>query len=461
MFRKKFEELRRLFDVSGAPTEVANLPTQLGNIGHLLTGNFLGAGVAIAAMAFAARAIGPAEFGILALAMALTQAIERILSFQTWQPLIRYGSGLMDGGRQNDFKKLIKIAFLLDLCTAVSGWLIAVAIIFAGREFLEWGDRSVQSALIYACVLLTNINGTPIGVLRLAGRFREVAYLQLISMSVRLLFSVIGFALGWGLIAFTIVWAGTAMLNALLLLGLGVNMLRKDALLDFVKAPLNGISETFDGFWKFTIGANLSLMARSAPQQLDTLLVGALTTAEAAGFYHIAKRFGKLAEQAGHQIQSVVYPDIAKLWSSGLADQVKRVFLRTEIAMVALCVLGVGLTILMAPLGVRLLVGDDYAAASGLVVLQICAVSLLLIGSTARSGVLSAGRTNALLGLSCLTTVVFFAVAVFLVPRMGAMGANIAHIIQQSVYLLSVTFLFYGALRELGRKPQNLSPENT
>ena len=454
MFRKKIEELRSLFSASGGTSEIANLPTQLGNIGHLLTGNFLGAGVAIIAMAFAARAIGPAEFGVLALAMALVQAIERILSFQTWQPLIRYGSGLLEDERQGDFKKLIKTTFILDVCTAVSGWLIAITIIIAGRDFFNWSDRSAQSALIYACVLLTNINGTPIGVLRLAGRFREVAYLQLISMSVRLVFSIIGFILGWGLIPFTIIWAGTAMLNALLLLGLGINMLRKDALLDFYKASLKGISDTFEGFWKFTIGANLYLIARSAPQQLDTLLVGALTSAESAGFYHIAKRFGKLAEQAGQQVQTVIYPDIAKLWSRGLLDQVKKVFLRTEIAMIALCTIGVGLTILIAPLGVRLLVGEAYASANMLVILQICAVSLLLIGTTARSGLLAAGRTNTLLGLSSTSTILFFATAVFLVPNIGPMGANIAHIIHQGFFLISVTFLFYGTIRKMERSPE-------
>ena len=448
MLRVRWQSLRALFGSSDA-AEIGRFSTQLKNIGHLLTGNFLSAVVAIAAMGLAARAIGPGGLGVLALGMALTMAVERFLGFQTWQPLIRYGGGLPEERRAHDYRKLVKIAVLLDLCTAFFGWLLATGIILFGREKLGWSEEAAQSGLIYACVLLTAINGAPVGILRLAGRFKDVAYRQVVANTVRFVFAALGLHLGWGLIAFTVIWAGTTMLSAILLIAAALRELARDRMLDFYKAPLKGLSETFEGFWKFTIGANLSLMVRSAPQQLDTLLVGALTGTEAAGFYHIAKRFGKFAEQAGQQVQAVVYPDIAKLWALAKIDQIRRVFLRTEITMAILCLLGVGFTYLFAPMGVRLLAGAQFSPASQLVVLQIIAVSLMLIGSTARSGALSAGRTNALLALSTLTTVVFFAVAAPLVAKIGPMGANVAHIAQQAVFVVGVMILFKGAFSKL------------
>ncbi len=448
MLRKKWDEVRSLFG-GGAPDEIGRLSTQLSNIGHLLTGNFVSAALAVAAMAFAARAIGPANFGILALGMALTQAIERLVAFQTWQPLIRYGADLSDQGRTDDYKQLVKVAVLLDMSTAFIGWLLAVSIILIGGSQFGWTEESMTSGLIYACVLLTAVNGSPVGVLRLAGRFRDVAYRQAVAMSVRLILSVIGFVEGWGLIAFTLIWAGTTMLSALLLLSAAASSLKRDGSLDFFQASVAGVGRKFPGFWKFTVGANVSLMVRSAPQQFDTLLVGALTGPAGAGFYHIAKRFGKFAEQAGLQVQAVVYPDIAKLWSRGDHRQVRRVFLRTELSMIALCAVGVGLTVLVAPTAVRLMVGSEFAAASDLVVLQIAAVALMLIGSTARSGVLAAGRTNALLGLSSIASVSFFSLAAFLIPALGPKGANIAHIVQQGIFLVGVTILFRQASKTL------------
>jgi O-antigen/teichoic acid export membrane protein len=452
MIQKKWHDVRDLFRSTDS-AEVGRFSIQLRNIGHLLTGNFLSAAVAVAAMALAARAIGPTNFGILALGMALTQAMERLLSFQTWQPLIKYGSDLMESGRRDDYRQLIKVTLLLDVSTALVGWLLAVSIILVGGERFGWSEQSVLSGLIYSCVLLTAINGSPIGVLRLAGRFKDIAYLQFIGMSVRLVFSVIGFLLEWGLIGFTLIWAGTTMLSAVMLLVSAAYSLKREGLLDFFGASVSGVSEKFQGFWNFTIGANVSLIVRSAPQQFDTLIVGALTGPTGAGFYHIAKRFGKFAEQAGLQVQAVVYPDIAKLWARGDHQQIRRIFLRTEISMMLLCALGVALTILVAPTGLRLLVGPEYIAASPLVVLQICAISLMLVGSTARSGVLAAGHTNALLVLSSVCAVVFFAFAMRLVPEMGPQGANIAHIVQQGVFLIGVTILFRRASRALSVTP--------
>ena len=445
VFAQRMRELLKADEGS----EIGRLSTQLRNIGHLLTGNAMGAVVAFAAMAIAAQTIGPAKFGILALCIALTQTVERFVDFQTWQPFIRFGAGLMENGKRDDYRTLIKVTAILDVSAAIVGWAIVTTVMVIGYNLFGWSDEYFQSGLIYACVLLASIKGAPVGILRLAGRFQAIAYRQVFAMSLRLALAILAAAMDGGLLAFTLIWAGTTMLNTLLLVFAAVRSLHREGLLDFVRAPIKNVSQRFEGFWKFTIGANLTLMVRSAPQQADTLIVGALIDPVAAGFYHVAKRFAKVAEQAGQQIQAVVYPDIAKLWAKGDVERLRKVFLRTEISMAVICASGFGLAFVIAPIAVPMLVGEEFAAASQLVILQIGAVALMLIGSTARSGALAAGRTNTLLAMSSSVSLLFFVIAVFLIHRLGAAGANIAHIIQQALYLIGVTVLFRHAMRSL------------
>src|SRR3546814_13810456 len=64
------------------------------NIGHLLSGNFLSSLVALVGVAIAARALGPAAYGIMTLIVSYTRLIERIMRFHSWQPLFKYAAEL-------------------------------------------------------------------------------------------------------------------------------------------------------------------------------------------------------------------------------------------------------------------------------------------------------------------------------------------------------------------------------
>src|SRR3546814_17742117 len=74
----------------------APLRTRLVNIAHLMSGNLASGLISLAAIALTARALGPASYGILALAIAYVRVVERLVTFQSWQPLIKYGAEVTD-----------------------------------------------------------------------------------------------------------------------------------------------------------------------------------------------------------------------------------------------------------------------------------------------------------------------------------------------------------------------------
>ncbi len=433
---------RRLIGFLGEIAVEGAFRKRLINIGHLMAGNF-GAGlIAFLAVAIAARGLGVEKFGILALVSTFIQAIERFVSFQTWQPVIRFGAGLKDQGRQDDLKSIIKFGLLLDLAAALAGFLIAVSLAILGAQKFGWSAEIRNSLLLYATVLIFLINGTPTGVMRLAGKFREIAYFQVVAMTVRCGLCAFALAMNAGLFSYVAIWAGTHLLGAFLLILTSLRELRRLDCADFLTASLKNLPQRFPNIWRFSIMANLSLSIRSSAQQLDTLIVGALAGASGAGLYHIAKRIAKFAQQAGQQIQAVVFPDIARLWSLGEIGQFTKDVRRTEALIVGICALGVMATFLLADFVIGLFAGEGFDGAADMLKVQIIAVAALLCGSVTRAALLCMGRETAVFAISVAATVIFFATAFVLIPQFGAIGANVAHAVS-GVFLVAALWVTY------------------
>jgi O-antigen/teichoic acid export membrane protein len=438
----------------------AGFSRRLKNIGHLLAGNFGAAAVSMGTVAIAARALSVERYGELALIVSFVQAIERFCSFQSWQPVIRYGANLRESGRLADLGSLLKFAFLLDVAAAIFGFALACALAYAGAAVFGWSDGVVIGVVIYASVLLFAVTGVPTGVLRLAGKFREIAYFQVVAMAVRLALCFAAMLAGGGLITFLAIWTATHILGHLLLIATGYGMLGKINARDFLRRPIGGISQRFPKIWRFSILSNLSLSVRSSSQQLDTLLVGAFAGAGGAGVYHIAKRISKFALQAGQQVQAVVFPDVAKLWAKGDIKGFQRVVTQTETLLVLICGAGILATLLLADPVVRVLAGEDFAAAAALLKVQIFAVAFLLCGSVTRTGLLCMGRESSVLALAVVATIAFFLSAAFLLPRIGPIGANTAHVIQGAILFAGLLAMFRTASGRAVADPSSTPPTN-
>lgn len=419
---------------------------RIANIGHLLSGNVASAGIAMLAVALTARALGPADYGILALIISYARAVERLVTFNSWQPLIKYGAAFGDDLDHPDFKRLIKFGLMLDIGAALLAWVAAVAVALAGGLLFEWQDTTVELVLLYSTVLLFNITGTPTAILRLLGRFRVAAYGPTIAALGRLACCAAGVAMGAGLRTFTLIWMATTILGAVAFLVLTLLQLRKQGVRGLLRPPLRGVAERFPGLWGFAWSSNLSLTIRTSAQEFDTLMVGAFAGPAAAGLYHIAKRVSRVAQQVGVHVQAVLYPDIARLWAEGAIERMRRAVWQVE-AMVAAYGLAALLVLLVVarPL-LGWAAGPAFEAAAPLVVAQMFAVTLTMTGAASRSALLAMGRQQQVLTRVLVATAGFHITALLLIPRIGAMGANIAHIVMGLIFAGGMIFALRKAL---------------
>lgn len=409
------------------------------HIAELLSGNLVATLIGLLATAITARALGVAGYGALALTFVYVQAVERLVTFQSWQPLIRYGAALIDGNQRGDLGQLLKFGLVLDVVGAFCAWAVAIGGALVAARLMGWDAGTTRVVLLYATVLLFNLSGMATAVLRLTGRFKVMAYGQVAGAILRLVLSAIGAWMGLGVIAFAAIWAAAQILGSMIMMAMVFRILREFNIANLFTVPLAGVRQRFPGIWSFALSTNISLTIRSSAQQLDTLLVGALAGQSAAGLYHIAKRVGRMSQQIGTQVQAVVFPEIAGLVARKDYIKVGQAVRHVE---TMLLMFGIGafatMLVIAKPL-LRIIAGTEFVSAAPLLIVQMLAVAFTISGSAARSALLALGREKLVLAIVLAGTVCFHMTALLLIPRIGAMGANVAHVLFGLIWLIGLT----------------------
>src|SRR3546814_14513144 len=103
----------------------ADLRRVFANAGWLLGGKGVGALLSIIYIALATRTLGLEEFGRFALVVALGQAIAGLVTFQTWQFVVRYGAAARMEGDVARRERIVAFELMLDLASAAGGGLLA------------------------------------------------------------------------------------------------------------------------------------------------------------------------------------------------------------------------------------------------------------------------------------------------------------------------------------------------
>ncbi len=427
-------------------------------VGHLLTGTAATVVLSLISVGLAARALGPHGYGILALILSLGQACERLVSFQSWQPLIRYGATLDPENDRQPLRSLLKFGLLLDLAGGGAAWAIAMLLAIGAHFVLEVSWAMVALAATYLVSLLFNCNGFSTAVFRLFGAFRLSAHMQVVTAFLRLAASAVAYLTDAGVLGFVLVWAVTQAVGPLLTLVAALRILSRHAIGGVVRADLAGITERFPGLWRFTWGANVSLTVWASAQQLDTLIVGWLADPASAGLYHIAKRVSRVVQQVGSQAEAVIYPDLSRMWAAGQRSAFLRLLIHTEAALAAFgatCWIG---AILFGRSAISLTAGPRFIGAGPLLTVQILAVALSISGAASRAGLLAIGRQPAVLRTVLAASLAFYLSVAPLILWLGAMGANVAHVLFGATWLTGLTLSLRRGLKGGRSDPVIVSP---
>lgn len=365
---------------------------------------YAGMVVRLAVAVALARLLGPADFGVMALAMAIVGVAALVQESGLGAALVRHRGPLEPA------------AGAMLLLTGAGGVLLAIGVWLAAplaAGLLEQPPLvPVLRAMAVACLLRAAAQ-TPRALLQRALRFRALALLELGATAVYGAVGL-GFALAgagvWSLVA--------AQLANELTVACGAWALRPVAL---PRAIEPGVMRALAAFGRPVMAANLLSLVHT---QLPTLVAGRLLGAAGTGFWAVGARWASLPVIGiTHVAGRVAYPALARL------DDPRRLaagWLRVLGTVLALAVpVAIGLALLGDAL-VRTLYDARWEPAIG--VLRWLAFFGLFHATAATTGELfkAAGRPRWVAGWALVYDALLVAGLVWLAPRHGLTGIAIA-----------------------------------
>lgn len=398
------------------------------SVAHLMTGSVGNAVIMIGSLALATRALGPEAFGILAMTLAVGRVCERVVRFESWQPLVRYAATEEGANDPQRMSRLYLFGLILDVAGAGVAAILSVIVGFVLTSFFGFPEEMLPLVAIYAVAIALNLRGMSSAVMRMAGMFRTMAYVIFVAGILRLILAAIFYWAGAGLMTFVWVWTVSQVVDALLYNFIAFRQLGRQGTPSPLRARIGNLMRDYPGFLGFAFTTNASSALRTITHEADTLIVGAFVDSSAAGFYHLAKRMAKVAMQCGEMIQMVIYPDLARMWVGEKKQQFRKTIAGVQ-GLLAVILGGIFIVALL--IGERMILlafGIEFIASYPILMAQLVAVFLIMHSAPARSALLAMNRPRFVLISAATATALFLGIAFYAIPIYGAIGASFAHI---------------------------------
>lgn len=446
---------------SAAPSPAPPAPRDafsriLHNTGWLLGSKGVGAVLSLFYLAIVTRSLGVAEFGRFALILGTATAINTLVTFDSWQVLVRYGqrhraaAGTAAEGA-DALNRLVRLCIAIDIGSALIGCALAAAVALLLGPRFGWTAEVARGAFLFCAVMLLTIRSTPTGLLRLFDRFDAAALADTMIPISRMIGALIVLALSPSIIAFLIVWAGAELVCAVTYWTLGLRAAR-GRIGHWRAGSVRDAPAENPGIAGFLLTTNLQTTMTAGGRQLVVLLIGLFVGPVAAGLYRLANQLAQAMTKIAGLLSRSIFTELSRVHANADHAELRAVYRRTtRLAMVGGLVT-VGLILLLGRPLILLMSGPDYLPAYPLMVLLGAAASIDLIGVAFAPLLMATGRATWSLRITASVTALLLVLILLLMPRMGVTGAAVAALASSCVGYVLLRIASARALRHEGAR---------
>lgn len=329
--------------------------------------------VAVTLMGFAAltlntRALDMAGLGVLFLIQATCELTSKVLAFQNWQTMIKFGAEAVQARDAARLRAAWRMGFWLDTLAAVVAAVVAAGLFLAAPALIGLDPETGRLGLIYAATLLLSGSGASIGALRLLDRFGQVVAINVAGAAVLLVNAGVLWAADAPLRLYLISIPAITAAMSLALIVAGYARTRQAArALDTdaaASATLEARALDRRGYFRFAMGVSATGTLNAMRQRAELLVVGAILGPAAAGLYGVAYRVAATLARFADSGRQAVYPVLGQLVADGAFR--KAAMLSLRLCRLGLLV-GIPAVIALAVFGadmLRLVFGEDFVAAA-------------------------------------------------------------------------------------------------
>ena len=426
-----------------APTALASV---VRNLGWLLASKGFIAILSLFYLGIATRSLGVAGFGRFALIIGAAQTLASLVTFQSWQVIVQYGTGPLAAGDRPALGRLFRGSAIVDLSSAIVGGILAWIILEIWGEMLGIGPTLKRATLIFAAVQLLTIRSTPLGILRLRDRFSLGAVADGVLPVVRFLGAILVAFVHPTVQAFLAVWGAAEVLTAIAYWW----FVARDGDLALMRTSRGArrLPYEYPGIVRYALSTNASATLGLSSKQVPLLIVGAAAGVAAAGAFRLAAQLAQALVKLSQMVSRAAFPEMVRMVRDTEAAALRRLLIRLFLASAAAAAI-IMVVVLVAGKSVLSLVGGRDFRGAWPLLLWLALAGCLDFATVAVDTVLTAlQRAGTVLVIRTAGVVLMLGSTLLLIPLYGATGVAMA----VAAGSAAMTLLMAGAAARLPRR---------
>lgn len=418
------------------------------NSGTLLTGSFGGSLLGLVSFAIIIRSLGDNMHGQYVVMETYMQTFNQLFNFQCWQALITFGSKAIEDRDTDRFKELIKTGFLFDILSALLGAVVAILLTDISGKYLNWTSEQVYLTRFFCLLILFNITGTPIGVLRLLKRFKYIATHRIIVAIIKLVAVTIAWLLKVPSEQFIILLILLLLVDQLIIIFIALVVLKNNNLLDFWKSDIKEWKE----FVKFALWTNIESTINIPKKKLDKIFISKFLSYEAVSTFAVFGRFNQILVKITNSIYYAVFPELSQKIAKGERKGAVKEGLKVGIILLVIglpfyVIFAISMKWLLGPI-----FGNEYEKYYLLLVVYVGYNYLSVLFTALDPLIISLGFVKNKVSINIISNIAYLLVIFSLQGRLELLGFILADIIQRViVYFMKIRII---QKREFGTKDE-------
>ena len=345
------------------------------DVGILTVANLAGAALSLIQGVLIARWLGPESYGVAALVMSYPDLVYTFFDARSSDASVKYLGEFHARGERERAVAMCKVGYLVDLAMVVTAFVVVLATAsWAARNIAHCPDSAWLVLVFSAALVPRAFVGTSYAVLVTLGHFSLIALLDT-TMTVLRTGLVLGLvAAGWQVTG--VIWGNAAAtIAAGALYGLvGYVLARRAWGASWLQGRWSDLKGYRRAILSFLAYNDLNALLGMIPKQLDIVLLGYFRNPMEVGYYRLAKSLANVVSYLVAPLQSVTYPELARLWGSGDREGLRRRLRQLTWQVGVPLALAVLIGTAFVPFLLPPLVGEAYRPA-------ILATQILLVGS--------------------------------------------------------------------------------
>jgi O-antigen/teichoic acid export membrane protein len=411
------------------------------NVGVLTLANFVSAVLSFVQSILVARWLGPELYGVAALVMSFPNLIYTFFDTRSADASVKYLSEFYARGEQRQALAMCKLGYLVDLTIAIAAFVVVVVTAPWAAQHIAHRPEMAWSIVVFATAFIPRalVNNSS-AVLVTLGRFPLIAMLNILTIVLRTFLVLVLVLAGWQVAG--VIWGNTIGIAAAgIAYGVVAYRLTYHTWgISWLRGRWQDLQNYRRSIIMFLVYSNLNALLGMIPKQLDIVLLGYFRDPLEVGYYKLARNLSNVATYLAGPLQSVTYPELARLWGLGELGGFRRRVRQLAWQVGVPIALVVFASSLIIPFVLPFAVGNAYEPA-------VFATQILLAGSAIWLGFFwlrplyfSLGKVAHWVVAIGAYSIVFVLVALLVTPQWGYIGMAMSLVLVSTCFHLILGF---------------------